>query len=86
MSDTINVLIVEDEPIIIGLLESIFKQLSDSNNNWYFKLNLTQNCDTAMNKIEKARFPPGLIVGNKKDFEALFCSFSPGGRIHDLVI
>ncbi|PQV47449.1 response regulator receiver domain-containing protein [Jejuia pallidilutea] len=71
MSDTINVLIVEDEPIIIGLLESIFKQLSDSNNNWYFKLNLTQNCDTAMNKIEKA------VLGKPFDLALLDISIPP---------
>ncbi|WP_034045121.1 response regulator [Wocania ichthyoenteri] len=54
MSNIINVLIAEDEPIIVGLLKDIFQQLSNSNGDWNFKLHPTLNCDSAMNKIEKA--------------------------------
>jgi len=52
MNGTINTLIVEDEPLIIGLYKNIFQELSDSNSS--FKLHITLNCDSALDKIEKA--------------------------------
>lgn len=54
MSKIINVLIAEDEPIIIELLKNIFKQLSDSSENYTFKLYPTRDCDTALEKIDNA--------------------------------
>ena len=54
MNNNINVLIVEDEPIIIGLLKKIFQKLSESEANWNFKLHTSLNCDSALDKIEKA--------------------------------
>lgn len=54
MSKIINVLIAEDEPIIIELLKTIFKQLTDSSENYTFKLHPTRNCDSALEKIDKA--------------------------------
>ena len=52
MGKTINVLIVEDEPITLSLLKRIFKHLSDSY--WNFKLHTAPNCDIALKKIKNA--------------------------------
>ena len=65
MNNTINVLIAEDEPIIVDLLKTIFQKLSDSNASWDFKLHSALNCDSAINKIEKA------IIGKPFDLALL---------------
>jgi len=71
MSNTINVLIAEDEPIIIDLLKNIFKQLSNSNRDWNFKLHTTQNCDAAIKKIDEA------IMGKPFDLALLDINLPP---------
>lgn len=71
MNKTINVLITEDEPIIIGLLKKIFQHLSDSDGNWSFKLHTTLNCDSAMDKIEKA------VIGKPFDLALLDINIPP---------
>ncbi|GAA3553827.1 response regulator [Snuella lapsa] len=50
---TINVLIVEDEPLITDLLKQIFKQLSEDHDK-DFKLHIALDCDAAIQKIEQA--------------------------------
>lgn len=71
MNKTINVLITEDEPIIVGLLKNIFEQLSESNPFWNFKLHPTLNCDSAMHKIDQA------IIGKPFDLALLDINIPP---------
>lgn len=71
MNNTINVLIVEDEPIIIGLLKNIFQQLSESHSNLIFNLHTTSNCNSAMDRIEKA------IIGKPFDLALLDINIPP---------
>lgn len=54
MNDPINVLIVEDEPLITNSLKLAFKQLSKSNSSLDFTLNFAKNCDSALLKIDSA--------------------------------
>ncbi len=74
MSKTINVLIAEDEPLIIGLLKNIFKQLSESNFDWTFKLHSTLNCDSALKKIDEA------IIGTPFDLALLDVNIPPSKK------
>lgn len=54
MNGPINVLIVEDEPLITNSLKLAFEQLSESNSSLDFTLKFAKNCDTALLKIDKA--------------------------------
>jgi DNA-binding NarL/FixJ family response regulator len=54
MTQTINVLIVEDEPLIITVLENALHQISDSNGLFEFKVTSVTNCDMAQIEIKKA--------------------------------
>ena len=54
MNDLINVLIVEDEPLIITSLKNVFDHISNSNGSLTFKIKSAKNCDTALLEIEKA--------------------------------
>lgn len=54
MTKQINVLIVEDEPLIIPTLKGAFKRLSESNGLMDFTIKSATNCDLAQNEIQKA--------------------------------
>lgn len=54
MNKTINVLIVEDEPLIIENLITAFDQLGASNGFLNFKIKSATNCDDASKEIQKA--------------------------------
>jgi DNA-binding NarL/FixJ family response regulator len=54
MTQNINVLIVEDEPLIINVLEKALDQISESNGLFQFKVTSVTNCDLAQIEIEKA--------------------------------
>ncbi len=54
MNNTINVLIVEDEPLIIDLLKNMFDHISNTGHDLEFKLQTAQDCDSAFQKIEQA--------------------------------
>ncbi len=71
MDNIINILITEDEPLIIDLLKKIFKELSDSNPDWNFKLHTTLNCDAALTKIDQA------IIGTPFDLALLDINIPP---------
>ena len=49
-----NVLIVEDEPLITSSLEAALKQVSSTNSMVDFKIKSTNNCDAAYDEIKKA--------------------------------
>ena len=55
MNDIINVLIVEDEPLIVGSLEAALKHLSEENSDLDFKTRTAKNCDDAQMEIHKAQ-------------------------------
>ena len=54
MSKKINVLIVEDEPLIINVLESALHQISDTNGLLDFNVKSVTNCDLAHYEIQRA--------------------------------
>nr|WP_321232930.1 response regulator [uncultured Psychroserpens sp.] len=54
MSKHINVLIVEDEPLIIGLLETMLNQISENNGLLDFNVRSVMNCDSACNEIKRS--------------------------------
>ncbi|EDP71914.1 putative nitrate/nitrite DNA-binding response regulator [Flavobacteriales bacterium ALC-1] len=54
MNKLINVLIVEDEPLIINALEMAFNAISESNGSFDFKIKSANDCDAGAEKIQKA--------------------------------
>jgi len=54
MNDIINVLIIEDEPLIIGSLEAALNHLSEASGELDFKIKTARNCDAARSEITKA--------------------------------
>lgn len=54
MTKTINVLIVEDAPIIIEAWEAAFEHLSENQSRFKFKIKTATNCDDAQAEIRKA--------------------------------
>lgn len=54
MDKIINVLIVEDEPLIINALEMAFNAISESNGFLDFKIKSATNCDSGLEEITKA--------------------------------
>ncbi|MBN4057921.1 response regulator transcription factor [Olleya sp. AH-315-K02] len=54
MNGQINVLIVEDEPLILDVLRSVLESVSNSNGALNFKIKSAIDCDTAYREIEKA--------------------------------
>ncbi|WP_298760650.1 response regulator [uncultured Psychroserpens sp.] len=54
MTNKINVLIVEDEPLIINVLENALNQISETNGLVDFKVKSVTNCDQANDEIENA--------------------------------
>lgn len=54
MTKPINVLIVEDEPLILTTLQRAFDCVSNSSKKWNFKLITARDCDSARLKINKA--------------------------------
>ncbi|WP_298900952.1 response regulator [uncultured Psychroserpens sp.] len=54
MTKQINVLIVEDEPLIASSLEAALKQISETNGLIDFKIKSTNNCDSANEAIKRA--------------------------------
>ncbi|WP_040278297.1 response regulator [Psychroserpens damuponensis] len=54
MTQPINVLIVEDEPLIINVLEKTLDQISEDNGLFEFKISSVTNCDSAELEIQKA--------------------------------
>jgi len=54
MKKTINVLIIEDEPLIIENLIAAFDRLGESNAFLDFKIKPSTNCDDASKEIDKA--------------------------------
>ncbi|MBR9915730.1 MAG: response regulator transcription factor [Algicola sp.] len=55
MTKITNVLIVEDEPLIINVLESVFSQISEANGLLDFRVRSATSCDLARHEIEKAK-------------------------------
>lgn len=54
MDKTINVLIVEDEPLIINILITALNQISESKGVFNFNIRTASNCDSANLEIQKA--------------------------------
>ncbi len=54
MKEPINVLIVEDQPLITRSLKNALKHLSDANGSLDFKIHTAINCDLALLEIDKA--------------------------------
>jgi len=53
MTQTINVLIIEDEPLIIEAWKNAFNYLSNEHPNPSFKIKSAKNCDNALDEIRK---------------------------------
>ncbi|WP_169301380.1 response regulator [Pontimicrobium aquaticum] len=90
MNKQINVLIVEDEPLIINSLQNVLEHISDSDSGFTFKISTAKNCDTADYEIEKAinGIPLDLIlldisIPASKD-RALLSGEDLGVKIRDL--
>ena len=54
MTQNMKVLIVEDEPLIINVLEKALYQISEDNGLFEFKISSATNCDSAQFEIQKA--------------------------------
>ena len=54
MTETINVLIIENQPLIIGILKKALHEISLSNKNLSFKINIARNCQETLVFIQKA--------------------------------
>ncbi|WP_299223878.1 response regulator [uncultured Psychroserpens sp.] len=54
MTETINVLIVEDEPLVVTVLENAFNKISETNIQFEFIVKSATNCDLAYEQIQKA--------------------------------
>ncbi|OUS03340.1 hypothetical protein A9Q86_00030 [Flavobacteriales bacterium 33_180_T64] len=54
MAKKINVLIIEDEPLIINVLENALHQISEANGLLDFKIKSVTNCDSANAEIQNA--------------------------------
>lgn len=54
MKQIIKVLIVEDHPIIIDVYKRALQQISENNIMYTFKIDSTNNCDSALVKIENS--------------------------------
>lgn len=54
MNNFINVLIVEDEPLIIKSLNTVLKNIGNSDKTLDFKIKSVRNCDAANREIDKA--------------------------------
>jgi len=54
MNSPINVLIVEDEPLSINILKTIFENISNTNGTLEFNVKTAQSCDSALLEIDKA--------------------------------
>ena len=54
MCEPINVLIVEDEPLIIDVLKNALNSISESNGRYDFKVKSATNSDLALNEIDRA--------------------------------
>lgn len=52
MKQIFKVLIIEDHPIIIDVYKRVLKQISESNKVYGFEIDSTNNCDSALEKIE----------------------------------
>lgn len=60
MSNTINVLLIEDEPLIIAVYERVFIDLASKNDHLNFNLQSATNCDKALLKLKNAEDNGGL--------------------------
>ena len=54
MNNTINVLLIEDEPLIIGVYERVLIDIASKNDNLNFNVQSATNCDKAILELEKA--------------------------------
>ena len=54
MYDIINVLIIEDEPLIISSLEMALNHVQNEQSDLEFKIRTARNCDSALSEINKA--------------------------------
>jgi DNA-binding NarL/FixJ family response regulator len=53
MNNSINVLIIEDEPLIVSALKTTLKHISESKGVFSFDIKTTNNCDSANLEIQK---------------------------------
>lgn len=74
MNDPINVLIVEDEPLSINMLKTIFENISKTNATLDFKIKAVRDCDTAIIEIDKA------VKGTPFDFVILDINIPPSSN------
>jgi DNA-binding NarL/FixJ family response regulator len=63
MENSINVLIIEDEPLTADSYVRAFDFISQKNSNLKFKISIANNCDAALQEIDKALrgFPFDLV-------------------------
>ena len=62
MSNSYNVLIIDDHPIIADAYESAFDFISSENNEVEFKITIVNNCDDAIQKINEASKNNGIDI------------------------
>jgi len=71
MNEPINVLIVEDEPLSINMLKTIFENISNSKGSLEFIIKSAKDCDSAIHEIDKA------VKGIPFDFVILDINIPP---------
>ncbi len=54
MTELLNVLIIEDHPLIVSAYENALKLISENNNRLEFDIDVAINCDIAYKKIKEA--------------------------------
>ncbi len=71
MSNFINILIVDDEPLIINSFENVFDHLENIHSDLSFKIKSATNCDDALFEINKA------VIGSPLNLVILDISIPP---------